>query len=55
MEEKMITITINEYKDLLSEHVRVCVFRDYVNSTKYSIDREDCGRFLGFEIEDKED
>lgn len=50
MEEKMITIPVEEYKKLLETSVRVGVFADYVNQSKYSIDREDCGRFLGFEV-----
>lgn len=50
MEERNITITTEEYKKLLEASVRVLVFADYVNQSKYSIDREDCGRFLGFEV-----
>lgn len=54
MEEK-ITISVEEYKKLLEMSVRVSVFADYVNQSKYSIDREDCGRFLGFEVAKMED
>jgi len=50
MEERNITIPVEEYKKLLKMSVRVSVFADYVNQSKYSIDREDCGRFLGFEV-----
>ena len=50
MEERNITIPVEEYKNLLEMSVRVSVFADYVNQSKYSIDREDCGRFLGFEV-----
>ena len=50
MEERNITITMEEYKKLFEASVRVSVFSDYVNQSKYSIDREDCGRFLGFEV-----
>lgn len=56
MEEKMITIPVEEYKKLLETSVRVGIFADYVNSEKYSIGREDCGKYLGFEVVDhKED
>lgn len=55
MEERNITITTEEYKKLLEESVRVSVFAEYVNQSKYSIDREDCGRFLGFEVVKTED
>lgn len=53
--EGTIAVPMEEYKNLLEKSIRVDVFADFVNSTKYSIDREDCGRYLGFEIEDKED
>ena len=55
MEEKNITITTEEYKKLLETSVRVGVFADFVNGSKYSIDREDCGRFWGFEVVKTED
>lgn len=48
--EGTITITTEEYKKLLEASVRVSVFADYVNQSKYNIDREDCGRYLGFEV-----
>lgn len=54
MEEK-ITISVEEYKKLLEESVRVKIFADFVNSSKYSIDREDCGKYLGFEVVKVED
>lgn len=55
MEERNITITMEEYKKLLEASVRVSVFSDYVNQSNYSIDREDCGRLLGFEVVKMED
>ena len=55
MEERNITITTEEYKKLLEESVRVSVFADFVNSSKYSIDQEECGRFLGFGVVKAED
>lgn len=54
MEEKII-ISVEEYKKLLEASVRISVFANYVNSSKYSIDQEDCGRFLGFEVTKAED
>lgn len=50
MEEKTITISVEEYKKLLAASVRISIFSDFVNGSKYSIDREDCGKFLGFNI-----
>lgn len=50
MEEKMISIPVEEYKKLLETSVRVSIFADFVNGSKYSIEQEDCGRFLGFEV-----
>lgn len=50
MEERNITIPVEEYKKLLEMSVRVSVFAEHVNQSKYSIDREDCERFLGFEV-----
>lgn len=50
MEERNITIPLGEYRDLLEVFVRISVFKEYVNQSKYSIDRKDCGRFLGFEV-----
>lgn len=55
MEGTHVTITTEEYKKLLEASVRVRIFADFVNGSKYSIDREDCGRFLGFEVVEKED
>lgn len=55
MEEKTITIPVKEYKKMLEASVRIDVFANYVNQSKYSIDQEDCGRFLGFEVVKEED
>ncbi len=55
MEEKTITIAVKEYKKLLAMSVRVELFADFVNGEKYSISREDCGKFLGFEVVKVED
>ena len=50
-----ITISVEEYKKLLECKVRSELFADYVNKEKYSIDRDTCASFLGFEIKEKED
>lgn len=51
-----ITITVEEYKKLLEASVRINAFADFVNREKYNINREDCGKYLGFEVaENKED
>ena len=55
MEERNITITVEEYKKLLEMSVRVDLFVDYVNRSKYSIDREECRRFFGDKVNKEED
>lgn len=50
-----ITISTEEYKNLLKIQARVEVFAEYVNSTKYCISGEECARYLGFELEKKSD
>lgn len=45
-----ITITMEEYKELIAAKVRIEVFADFVNRSKYSPEREECGKFLGFEV-----
>lgn len=55
MEERTITISVEEYKKMLESSVRIDVFADFVNGSKYSIDREDCGKFLGFEVVNSEE
>lgn len=55
MGSDIINIPIAEYKKLLETSVRISLFADYVNSTEYRIDREDCGKYLGFEVVQKKD
>lgn len=50
-----ITISIEEYKRLLEASIRIDIFADYVNNQKYSIEREKCGGYLGFNVKNKED
>lgn len=50
-----ITISTEDYKKFLEMSVRISIFADFVNRTNYSVDREDCGRYLGFEVDEKED
>lgn len=55
MEERNITIPVEEYKKLLETSVRINLFADFVNQSKYNIDQEDCGRFLGFAVANPEE
>ena len=55
MEEKTITISVEEYKKMLATSVRVELFADYVNGEKYSISREECGKFLGCKVMEHEE
>lgn len=45
-----ITISIEEYKKLLKIWAATEAFISFVKASKYSPDREDCARFLGFEL-----
>ena len=45
-----ITIPLEEYKKLVEAQVRFEAFAEYVNSEKYSIEREVCAGFLGFRL-----
>ena len=45
-----ITITAEEYKNLIKIQARVEVFAEYVNASRYSVGREECATFLGFEL-----
>lgn len=45
-----ITIPTEEYKKLLETYTRVEIFKKFVNKEKYSISREECGTYLGFEV-----
>ena len=49
-----ITITVEEYKSLLETSVRVGMFIDFVKGERFSIGREECGRYLGFEVENRD-
>lgn len=51
----MVTIPTEEYKKLPETFLRVEIFADYVSNEEYSISRKDCGRFIGFKVENKED
>lgn len=55
MGENTITISTDEYRKLLELSIRAKLFTDYVNKEKYSISREDCGRFLGFSVSSTEE
>lgn len=55
MGSDIINIPIEEYKKLLEMSVRVDLFVDYVNRSKYSIDRGECRRFFGDKVNKEED
>lgn len=50
--ENTITITVEEYKKLLEVSIRIDAFSSFANQEKYSINKEDCARFLGIEIKE---
>lgn len=54
-ENNMITISVEEYKELLKTQARVEAFKAFVLQEKYNIDRKECGIFLGFEVAGDDD
>ncbi|MCI9591625.1 MAG: hypothetical protein HFG42_13970 [Lachnospiraceae bacterium] len=50
-----ITIPTEEYKELVKIQARVEVFKEFVNSKKYSVDKEECAAFLGFKLKNQEE
>lgn len=50
-----ITISTEEYKNLVKLQARVEVFAEFVNLEKYSVSRAECAKFLGFELEKNDD
>lgn len=53
--EGTITIALEEYRDLVKASARIDAFADFVIKSNYSIDRETCGHFLGFELVEEEE
>lgn len=51
MNNRDITISLDEYKDLIKLQAIVETFAAYVNKEIY-ISREDCAAFLGFELKE---
>lgn len=50
---EQITISVEEYKKLLKTQVATEAFIDFVKASKYAPHKEDCARFLGFEIQEE--
>lgn len=46
-----VTISVEEYKNLIKMQARVEIFAEHVNASEYSISRKECAKFLGFELE----
>lgn len=46
-----ITISREEYKNLIKMQARIEVFAEHVNAAEYSISRKECATLLGFELE----
>jgi hypothetical protein len=47
---KEFIISVKEYKELLAAKVRIEVFAEHVNNSKFSIEREECARYLNFTL-----
>lgn len=49
-----VTISAEEYKELIEKSARIEAFSEYVNAEELSINRMMCGLFLGFEVNEVE-
>lgn len=45
-----VTISTEEYRNLIKTCAEIEIFAGFVKRSKYSIDREDCAMFFGFEL-----
>lgn len=52
---EMITVSMSEFKDLCRAKVRIEAFADLVRRSEFSINREDCAAYLGFDLIKKEE
>ena len=50
-----VTISQQDYELLLEAQIRIDIFRGFVNGASYSISREECADFLGFELDDEQE
>lgn len=50
-----ITVPVEEYKKLLKVWASTEAFISFVKASKYGPDKEDCARFLGFELPESEE
>lgn len=53
MGKHFITLELKEYKSMLEMVVRLEAFSDFVRKSEYSIDRESCALYLGFDLSDE--
>lgn len=51
----VVTISTKEYKKLAEAQIRIDIFADFVNKERYNISKEECARYLGFELEKEEE
>lgn len=54
MGNDFITISKQEYKEMLEASIRIQLFAEFLNSNNH-ISREECGNYLGFIVTNKED
>lgn len=45
-----VTISAEEYRELLEAKAGIRAFSRYVNMVRYSVDREVCAAILGFDL-----
>lgn len=55
MEEKMITIPVEEYKKFMEVSVRINILAEYIKKSRYNTDWDMCVQLLGDFVKEKED
>lgn len=55
MENNMISLTLEEYKDLIDLKVRREILEDYVNGERYSLDKDRVRRIMKLSAPVEED
>lgn len=48
--ESQITISVEEYKELIRLQIRAELFEEFVKKQRFSIGRNECAEFFGFEL-----
>lgn len=52
MDENMVYVPLDLFKELVEVNGRMKAFASFVNQSDYSIKREECASMLGFELKE---